>query len=245
MLVFGVLYAFSLCRHYADSDFPLDYAGLRPNPSKTEIFCSLFEKFLVISFFVMEAVEEAEEEEFVEGGSISIQILDALVLDGEADMMEVEKPSPPKGPNLHPFFQSRVSSSMNLTGPKETGPAKSLPITPTQLHANAKDYLEGASDLPDSSLVLSARQEPRAGPYGKRALSKEKSSAPSKVPRGSEPKRVSVKDRLDEYPGEPFVDLEGSPFSNDSSFCLSFVPFLIDFLSQVYCIATLAQKESN
>src|SRR5690349_20447963 len=56
----------------------------------------------------MEAVaEEAGEVEFVEEGSS--QILDALVL--EADMMEVEMPSPPKGPNLHPFFQPRVSSS--------------------------------------------------------------------------------------------------------------------------------------
>ncbi len=150
----------------------------------------------------MEAQVEAEEEELVEEGAIGVR---------EADVMEVEAvvapTGPPKTPSVHPFFQPRVESSGNQARREER---RAQPMTPTQLHANAKEYLEGAPNLPDSDLVLSTRQEPRAGPYGKRSRDIEKTVTAPKAHRGSEPKRVTVKDRLSDFPAEPFLDLEGT-----------------------------------
>jgi hypothetical protein len=60
-----------------------------------------------------------------------------------------------------------------------------------------------------ADVPLSARALPRAGDKRKRSTS-DTSTTANKIVRGSEPSRVSVQERMKEFPNEPFLDNGGA-----------------------------------
>ncbi len=184
---------------------------------------------------------ENMEIELVEEG-----VIDAMVIDAEVIEVAVENrlaPGlPPAQPAqlFHPFFRSRTPRLPEVvTEARPTATAPSL--VPVAIRENAREYLDAPSTASDSDLVLSARQQPRAGPYGKR---KRGSDAQSEVVKGSEPKGVTVEERILEFPHAPFRDLDGaqtsllllSPFRTSDIFSSNSL-LSLSLLGVLYCEA--------
>ncbi len=156
-------------------------------------------------------MENSIEIEDIEEG-----VLDAMIIDipvGELSTADAE-PLPTTVP-VHPFFLSR-SVSLHDNGGAEEQSRLPAPPAPTQIRENARKFLDGPSLAPDSDLSTSTRQQPRAGPYGKRkrsVSSDDQRGEAIKAARGSEPTKVSATDRIKEedFANQPFLDLDG-PF---------------------------------
>jgi len=179
-------------------------------------------------------MELEKENEMVEDGLLDL--LEAAMEVVEENLVAMDVADEP-APSLHPFFRPRqpINSAINRTN-EESSP---IPPTPAVLHDRAQQYLDAPPAEPDSSLVLSTRQLPRAGPYGKRPRSDDRNLTPKKVARGSDSKSVktTVKDRLDDplFADEPFRDLDGSLLPHLFNFSRSLSNVI--FLGVLFCDA--------